>query len=683
MKILIDAIKNRNIFVLLFCSVSTGLLASPPSRVARLSSIEGQVSFLPAGEEEWGQARRNFSLTTGDSLWSDSRSQATLQVPRGTICIGENSNVEILNLNDEIIQLQLQSGSLLVNVMGLFENQSYEIDTPNLAFTIRTPGSYRIGIDKDVATLIRIDNGEGEVFGEKNAFYINDQQAYRFIGTDLNFDKNYVPKNADQLDRSCYENLSEKSTEKHENYVSVDLIGYDDLDEYGAWESSEEYGYVWIPNNIDADWAPYRVGSWMWVEPWGWTWVAEEPWGFAPYHYGRWALVGARWCWVPGPLNVMPVYSPALVVFASWGSDVAWFALAPGEIYVPPYPVDQNYFRMINNDAHVDRRLLSQAYANPQLNFNRNFRNQNGMTIVSQKTFKGAQLVNKNRINLPESQGAKIKLSGAPAVVPDRMSVLGTTEKAKSQPTRKILDRKVLVKSKAPSAPVPFEKKRDLIEKNQGKPLDNKALSTIEERPLPKEQIQITGNQKPNSFPKGQAGKPPVIREDNEPRKRPHQQTPERQNQDREQGMQLQQKQQQQQGQQQRQLDWQQKAQGRLEQQQAQQRAQQEQVQRIQEQSQPQPQQDRRRFEQPQPQQRSLEQQLRRQEQPKVEPSPKINQEPQRRQELQQPQVPMQRQEPRKIEQPQISQQPQKEVIQQPQVPVQKAIDSYKKDKQE
>jgi len=39
---------------------------------------------------------------------------------------------------------------------------------------------------------------------------------------------------------------------------------------------------------FEPDWAPYRYGRWEYIAPWGYTWVDEEPWGFAPFHYGRW-----------------------------------------------------------------------------------------------------------------------------------------------------------------------------------------------------------------------------------------------------------------------------------------------------------------------------------------------------------------------------------------------------------
>ena len=54
---------------------------------------------------------------------------------------------------------------------------------------------------------------------------------------------------------------------------------------------------------LPAGWAPYSTGHWAWVRPWGWTWVDDAPWGFAPFHYGRWVYHRNTWCWAPGTLR--------------------------------------------------------------------------------------------------------------------------------------------------------------------------------------------------------------------------------------------------------------------------------------------------------------------------------------------------------------------------------------------
>ena len=43
----------------------------PPSRVARLSYTNGEVSFSPGGTDDWVSAVVNRPMTTGDKLWTD------------------------------------------------------------------------------------------------------------------------------------------------------------------------------------------------------------------------------------------------------------------------------------------------------------------------------------------------------------------------------------------------------------------------------------------------------------------------------------------------------------------------------------------------------------------------------------------------------------------------------------
>jgi hypothetical protein len=61
-------------------------------------------------------------------------------------------------------------------------------------------------------------------------------------------------------------------------YVSPDMVGYEDLNANGDWSNTADNGAVWTPR-VASGWTPYRDGRWAWVEPWGWTWIDDEPWG--------------------------------------------------------------------------------------------------------------------------------------------------------------------------------------------------------------------------------------------------------------------------------------------------------------------------------------------------------------------------------------------------------------------
>ena len=99
------------------------------------------------------------------------------------------------------------------------------------------------------------------------------------------------------------------------------------LDSYGEWIDTADYGAVWRPTSVDSDWRPYYTGRWVWTNL-GWTWASEEPFGWAVYHYGRWAFVdGAGWVWLPGR-----VWAPAWVAWRWGGGYAGWCPLGPRAI---------------------------------------------------------------------------------------------------------------------------------------------------------------------------------------------------------------------------------------------------------------------------------------------------------------------------------------------------------------
>src|SRR5215472_5815580 len=116
----------------------------PPSRVARLAYVQGSVSFQPAGTEDWVLAGLNRPLTMGDRLWSDHDGRVELQLDGSLIRLSNDTGFSFLNLSDSVTQIQLTAGTLLLRVRRLDDNETYEIDTPNLAFAVLRPGLYRI-----------------------------------------------------------------------------------------------------------------------------------------------------------------------------------------------------------------------------------------------------------------------------------------------------------------------------------------------------------------------------------------------------------------------------------------------------------------------------------------------------------------------------------------------------------
>ena len=115
--------------------------------------------------------------------------------------------------------------------------------------------------------------------------------------------------------------------------VSVDYF-YDNLSG-GNWIDVEGYGYGWQPDLAvnDQNWRPYADGYWAYTDD-GWTWISYEDFGWATYHYGRWAnLSDYGWIWFPGDdLD----WGPAWVSWRTGGDYVGWAPLpprGPGVVY--------------------------------------------------------------------------------------------------------------------------------------------------------------------------------------------------------------------------------------------------------------------------------------------------------------------------------------------------------------
>src|SRR3989475_3344987 len=157
----------------------------PPSRVARLSYASGTVSFNPGGTDDWVSAVVNRPLTTGDRLWTDNGARAELHIGSAAIRLSGNTGFSFLNLDDRMAQIRLTEGTLNLRVRHLEQDESIEVDTPNLAFSILRPGNYKINVNEaGDTTVVVVSDGEGEVTGGGSAYAIHPRETGTFAGID-------------------------------------------------------------------------------------------------------------------------------------------------------------------------------------------------------------------------------------------------------------------------------------------------------------------------------------------------------------------------------------------------------------------------------------------------------------------------------------------------------------------
>jgi hypothetical protein len=220
--------------------------------------------------------------------------------------------------------------------------------------------------------------------------------------------------------------------------------------------------------------------------------VEDEPWGFAPFHYGRWAFASGGWLWVPGPSVVRPVYAPALVAWVggepgfnfafSFGAGVGWFPLAPGEVFIPGYRVSRVYVNNVNfTNTRVDIARVTNVYNTVVVNRNMAVNNivyanrgvNGGVTVVSRDTFVNARPVGRNVVSVPTREIAAAPVSRGVTFEPVRSSVLGTGRPAANRPSAAVTGRPVV----ALRTPAPMPSSFDQRQAQAGGHLNQSATS--------------------------------------------------------------------------------------------------------------------------------------------------------------------------------------------------------------
>jgi hypothetical protein len=456
--------------------------------VARISYLMGQVSFSRGDDpDNWQPADRNVPMTLGDRVYTGTRSRLELQVHGGTyIRLAARSGLSALNLTEETKQFSVQVGVASFRIRRLDEQETFEVDTPNAAVTFERPGDYRVEVDDRGNTRISVRRGAATAAAGGGQITLNAGEMIDVDGIDApRYDivalgppdgwDQWVNAREDRIDRT-----------RSYRYVSADIVGVDDLDEYGRWEDVPQYGNCWTPTQVAVDWVPYRAGHWMWQDPWGWTWVSSEPWGWAPYHYGRWAFVRSRWYWVPVAPSVRVVaYSPALVGFVGggpgWsasisfgggGGFVGWFPLAPRDPLVPWW----------GSRASVQTNVTNVTYVNKTY-----------VTVVNQNTFVSGGIVTNNivrdRAVVSQVEAAPVHGGAIPAV-PTRAALRVAARQdvaAAPPPPAAIVSRAVVARVAPPPAPPTFQAKAEVIRENRGAPVAPAAAArmSVENRGRP------------------------------------------------------------------------------------------------------------------------------------------------------------------------------------------------------
>lgn len=420
---------------LLALALSAGAAAQeeppPPARVGQLSYIGGSVRMAVDAGAGWQPAGLNTPLVARSALATGGGARVELRIGSTAIRAGPQTQFTLAELDDAAVTVELAEGAVAMRVRAIEGGERLAVGADGVRLLALAPGAYRAEYAARQHRLtVRVLEGQARlgVAGQDLVLgagqrAVADTQAQSVIEQAVDDERTKLDDFADQRDRR-----SERSAALR--HLPAEMTGAEALDGYGSWRDEPGYGAVWVPDNLPPDWAPYRFGYWRWIAPWGWTWVDDAPWGFAPFHYGRWLFVAGRWAWVPGPPGLRkpvwrPVYAPALVGFYG-GSDAAhwvptpsapplvgWYPLAPGEVYWPAYSAHLGYVRSLNAPSVADaaqiRALPDPAAAGPAHRF---ARTAFAVTAVPRASFQQQQPVGQNQVAIAPADLAQAPLSG-------------------------------------------------------------------------------------------------------------------------------------------------------------------------------------------------------------------------------------------------------------------------------
>ena len=403
-----------------------------PAQVGRVALTQGQVSIADDVGAEMTAAQVNWPVTSGNMITTAPGARTELRIGSTSIRLDGDSSLEVLQLDDASLRLRLHYGSANLRVRNPDLLPGFELTTAQARIRLQQPGSLRIDAERVRDTSsVNVFDGAALVDGGGSQLTVRAGK-----GVDLSDDDvRTLAAQRDAFDDWSAGRDRVEETSVSARYVGTEMTGYEDLDRYGSWSSDTEYGPIWLPT-VAATWVPYRDGSWTWLDPWGWTWVDNAPWGYAPFHYGRWIQVRNRWAWAPGRREGRPVWAPALVGWvggAGWditfrdrtrGPGFGWYPLSWHDRYVPGYRTSENHLRWLNGHVRNDPRRGNDR--GNDRDRGRDFRPQ-GLTVVPQDRFRQPGRINVSRAPIATAPpvlnttvGGGVPLASAPPAPPNR-----------------------------------------------------------------------------------------------------------------------------------------------------------------------------------------------------------------------------------------------------------------------
>jgi hypothetical protein len=365
-----------------------------------VSYIDGDVQFASADGTEWLPVSLNMPLQKGDRLWVPEDARLELQFSAGTVIrLDRESALDIIAVDNVSAQLYLAQGRAYLNFWNVSDGP-LELYTPLASARARNRSIFKADVAEDGTTDISVLKGVVDIESRNDAAAVSGGKRITVRDSGYAEIASVGPPDAwEEWNRERDGRIAGERQGESYQYLPGELRPYaGDFDEYGRWMYVEGYDHVWVPGGIyAADWAPYRVGRWVWVGG-DYVWISYEPWGWVPYHYGRWVYVTAiGWCWVP-PVTGAVYWGPGFVSWSYTSTYVAWVPLAPGDIYY-------GYGHYGPSSVNITNVTIYNA---PKKVVYKNVHVRNAVTVISRETFlsgKGGAVSRKDNPFLRERAG--------------------------------------------------------------------------------------------------------------------------------------------------------------------------------------------------------------------------------------------------------------------------------------
>src|SRR5918912_2250945 len=229
------------------------------ARVARVTLVRGDVQLRRNGSKTWENARVNFPLVEGDTLATtgpDARLEIQVDA-RNFVRVAGDSILRVVTLRQEGVALSLSEGTATVRLARFDKGREYfEVDAPGTTLAAEKTGVYRLDVSREGSVRLTVRNGGGApIYSETSGFTLRDGRSAELVsnGADAGDWELSVAAGFDNWDQWVDERerylAARLRYDGRERYYDSDVWGAEELDAYGAWVYSSEYGWVWRPSS--------------------------------------------------------------------------------------------------------------------------------------------------------------------------------------------------------------------------------------------------------------------------------------------------------------------------------------------------------------------------------------------------------------------------------------------------